>query len=177
PRIDGAGVARRALRKCGRHTACEPAATMHGTMPHRLKRLACGAVCALAACASPAEEHDAAPAFTRTEIEKILSHGPWPMPALPDRSNRVSGKPEAVELGNRLFFDTRLSRAGDTACVTCHVPERNWTDNERRAIGRVVVDRNTPSVSNLRGSQWYGWDGAADSLWSQSLRPMLDARE
>jgi cytochrome c peroxidase len=57
------------------------------------------------------------------------------------------------------------------------VPERNWTDNERRAIGRVVVDRNTPTVSNLRGSRWYGWDGGADSLWSQNLRPMLDDRE
>jgi cytochrome c peroxidase len=41
----------------------------------------------------------------------------------------------------------------------------------------VVVDRNTPTVSNLRGSRWYGWDGGADSLWSQSLRPMLDQRE
>ena len=30
---------------------------------------------------------------------------------------------------------------------------------------------------NLRGSRWYGWDGGADSLWSQSLRPMLDERE
>jgi cytochrome c peroxidase len=30
---------------------------------------------------------------------------------------------------------------------------------------------------NLRGQRWYGWDGAADSLWSQSLRPILDARE
>jgi cytochrome c peroxidase len=39
------------------------------------------------------------------------------------------------------------------------------------------VDRNTPTISNLRGSRWYGWDGAADSLWSQSLRPMLDERE
>jgi cytochrome c peroxidase len=30
---------------------------------------------------------------------------------------------------------------------------------------------------NLRGQRWYGWDGAADSLWSQSLRPILDPRE
>ena len=25
--------------------------------------------------------------------------------------------------------------------------------------------------------RWYGWDGAGDSLWAQSLRPMLDPRE
>jgi cytochrome c peroxidase len=25
--------------------------------------------------------------------------------------------------------------------------------------------------------RWYGWDGAADSLWAQSIRPLLDPRE
>ena len=39
------------------------------------------------------------------------------------------------------------------------------------------VDRNTPTLMNLRAGRWYGWDGAADSLWSQSLRPILDKRE
>jgi cytochrome c peroxidase len=39
------------------------------------------------------------------------------------------------------------------------------------------LDRNTPTIMNLRRQRWYGWDGAADSLWSQSLRPILDARE
>jgi cytochrome c peroxidase len=66
------------------------------------------------------------------------------------------------------------------ACVTCHVPERNWTDNLPRGIGMAQLDRNTPTLMNLRGQRWYGWygwDGAADSLWSQSLRPILDARE
>ena len=127
---------------------------------------------------SPADERNTAtPAFSESEIRTILSHGPFPGPATPDPTNRVSGKPEAIELGTRLFFDTRLSGVGDTSCGSCHVAERNWTDNERRGIGRVVVDRNTPTLANLRGSRWYGWDGGADSLWSQSLRPMLDARE
>ena len=146
-------------------------------MTHRLASIAFGAACATFAWTSPADERSAAPAFSESEIRMIVSHGPWPMPAIPDRSNRVSGKPEAIELGTRLFFDMRLSGRGDTACASCHVPERNWTDNERRAIGRVVVDRNTPTLMNLRGSHWYGWDGGADSLWSQSLRPMLDERE
>ena len=29
----------------------------------------------------------------------------------------------------------------------------------------------------MRLQHWFGWDGANDSLWSQSIRPMLDARE
>jgi len=146
-------------------------------MTHRLASIALGAACAMFAWTSVADERSTAPVFTESEIRTILSHGPWPMPATPDRSNRVSGKAEAIELGTRLFFDQRLSGVGDTSCASCHVPERNWTDNERRAIGRVVLDRNTPPLVNLRGSLWYGWDGGADSLWSQSLRPMLDQRE
>jgi cytochrome c peroxidase len=57
------------------------------------------------------------------------------------------------------------------------VPERNWTDNLARGIGMAEVDRNTPTVMNLRAGHWYGWDGASDSLWSQSLRPIVNEKE
>jgi cytochrome c peroxidase len=39
------------------------------------------------------------------------------------------------------------------------------------------VDRNGIALANLRLNRWYGWTGAADSLWAQSLRPILDAKE
>jgi cytochrome c peroxidase len=137
-----------------------------------------GACVALFAWASPSAETGAArPAFTDREIAIILSHGPWPGPMPSDPTNRVSGKQDAIQFGTRLFFDQRLSGSGTTACASCHVPERNWTDNLRRGTGVVELDRNTPTLMNLRGQRWYGWDGAADSLWSQSLRPILDARE
>jgi cytochrome c peroxidase len=129
-------------------------------------------------CVSAADEGLAAkPSFSDAEIRIILSHGPWPMPVGPDPSNRVSRKPDAIELGMVLFFDQRLSGSGKKACATCHVPERNWMDNLPRGIGMAPVDRNTPTLMNLRGQRWYGWDGAADSLWSQGLRPIQDARE
>ena len=141
-------------------------------------RFACvvvGATCALLAGTSPAEQD--LPAFTDSEIKIILSHGPWPAPAQTDPTNRVSGRPDAIELGTRLFFDQRLSGKGTVACANCHVPERNWTDNLTRGVGMSEVDRNTPTLMNQSGSRWYGWDGASDSLWSQSLRPILDERE
>ncbi len=125
----------------------------------------------------PAEPADGRVAFTDLEVKQILSHGPWPPNAPFDPSNRVSGRLEAIELGSALFFDQRLSRTGQMSCASCHVPERNWTDNLRRGVGAVEVDRNTPTLFNLRAAPWYGWDGAADSLWSQNLRPMLDRRE
>jgi len=115
--------------------------------------------------------------FTETEIKLILSHGPWPAGAPLDSTNRASGKMDAIELGTRLFFDPRLSAKGEVACASCHVPERNWSDNLRRGVGLTEVDRNTPTLMNLRSQRWFGWDGGADSLWSQSLRPILDRRE
>jgi len=115
--------------------------------------------------------------FTESEVRAILAHGPWPAPVATDPTNRASGRRAAVELGERLFFDTRLSADGRFSCGTCHVPERNWTDNRVRGAAAAEVDRNTPTLMNARLGRWYGWDGAADSLWSQSVRPILDRRE
>jgi len=119
----------------------------------------------------------AALAFTEAETRAIAAHGPWPPAFAPDPSNRASGNKDAIELGERLFFERRLSANGEHSCSRCHVPERNWTDGEARALGLERVERNTPSIANVRVQRWFGWDGAHDSLWAQSIRPLLDARE
>src|SRR6185369_76994 len=36
--------------------------------------------------------------------------------------------PEKVELGKKLFFDTRLSKDGKMSCETCHLPDKGWAD-------------------------------------------------
>src|SRR6185369_3964494 len=115
--------------------------------------------------------------FSKDEIAKILRHGPWPPPLAPDPSNRVSGKPEAVALGEKLFFEPRRSGTDSVLCATCHVPYRGWQDGRARAFGLELVDRNTPTVVDARFHRWFGWDGARDSLWAQSIRPLLDPRE
>ena len=115
--------------------------------------------------------------FSREEIAKILLHGPWPPPPGRDPSNRVSGKREAIAFGEKLFFEPRLSGTGSVLCATCHVPFRAFQDGRPRGFGLEEVDRNTPSVINTRFYRWYGWDGGHDSLWSQSVRPLLDPRE
>jgi cytochrome c peroxidase len=115
--------------------------------------------------------------FTPDEVRRILAHGPWPPPARRDPSNRVSGKREAIQFGEKLFFEPRLSGTGSVLCATCHAPFRAFQDGRPRAFGLQEVDRNTPSLLNVAFYRWYGWDGAHDSLWSQTLRPLLDERE
>jgi cytochrome c peroxidase len=118
-----------------------------------------------------------ASAFSEEEKRKILSHGPWPPQLVRDPGNRVSGKPEAIALGEQLFFEPRLSGTGSVLCATCHVPFRGFHDGRPRGFGLAEVDRNTQSLVNVRFSRWFGWDGGNDSLWAQSIRPLLDPRE
>jgi cytochrome c peroxidase len=115
--------------------------------------------------------------LSAVEIRAVMRHGPWPQPVLRDASNRVSGDPAGAALGQRLFFDPRLSSNGAVACATCHVPEKAWTDGRARAVGLGPLDRNTPTVLDAGLGRWFGWDGAADSLWSFALKPLTDPRE
>ena len=111
------------------------------------------------------------------ERERIIALGPWPPAPRHDATNRVSGRPEAIALGERLFFDPRLSGTGSVLCASCHVPFRHFQDARAKAFGLEAVERNTPTLVNVGLYRWYGWDGGHDSLWSQSLRPLLDRRE
>jgi cytochrome c peroxidase len=115
--------------------------------------------------------------FSIEEKQKILAHGPWPPTPRKDPSNRVSGKRAAIALGERLFFEPRLSSTGSVLCATCHVPFRSFQDARARGLGLEEVDRNTPGLQNVALYRWYGWDGGNDSLWAQSIRPLLDPRE
>lgn len=117
------------------------------------------------------------PPLRPDELTSIASLGPWPPPTVRDASNRVSGHPEAAALGEVLFHSTRLSTVGGLRCASCHAPWRQFTDGRARALGAEAGGRNTPSLLNVRQQHWFGWDGANDSLWSQSIRPMLDVRE
>lgn len=135
---------------------------------------------ALALAAGPATRADppvGGVAFTEDETATLLSHGPWPEPAQHDTTNRVSGSSEAVAFGRRLFFDTRLSSNGAVSCATCHQPEKFWTDGRALGKGLEEVDRNTPTIANVRLNRWFGWDGRNDSLWAHSMQPLIDARE
>jgi len=115
--------------------------------------------------------------FTEDERQLILLHGPWPVATEPDPSNRVSGKPAAIAFGKALFSSPILSAGRDRSCATCHIPAKGFTDGRPRSIGIARVDRNAPGLYNLRLNRWFGWGGKSDTLWAQSIHPILDAKE
>lgn len=139
-----------------------------------LRHLALTALLGFAATASGADQN---PEFSATERARIASHGPWPLARTADPGNRVSGNAAAIRLGRDLFFDPRLSAGWRIACATCHDPARGFQDDRPVARGLVAGTRNTPGLFDVRHQRWFGWDGGHDSLWSASLRPILDPRE
>jgi cytochrome c peroxidase len=111
------------------------------------------------------------------DLPRILAHGPWPAEPPRDPSNRASGKPAAIGFGAVLFHDVRLSRLGNLSCAGCHQPAKGFGDGLPVGVGLQPLTRNTLGLLDVALQRWYGWDGANDNLWAQSLRPLLDARE
>jgi cytochrome c peroxidase len=88
---------------------------------------------------------------------------------------------EGVALGERLFFDVRLSGNDVQSCATCHVPARAFSDGVRVPLGAYgdAGRRNTMALFNLAWSQesGYTWDGRKARVRDQALQPIEDARE
>ncbi len=156
-----------------------PSSTDAGTAMRRLGAVvvAAGLVLPPWADAAGALPAQAAIALSADEARAVLALGPWPVAVARDPGNRVSGNPRAIELGRQLFRDPRMSPVGYIACVTCHQPDRAFTDIKARAHGLADLPRNTPALANLQLQRWYGWGGGSDSLWMASIKPILDARE
>ncbi|RQP25246.1 cytochrome-c peroxidase [Piscinibacter terrae] len=112
--------------------------------------------------------------FTRAEWATIRSLSP--LPALPvDTTNKYRDSPAAALLGQKLFFEPRLSgpiqtgtpaegqlgavgESGKIACRNCHMPESRWLIDIRSnnggpipnatALGSLWMTRNVSSVVN-----------------------------
>jgi cytochrome c peroxidase len=87
--------------------------------------------------------------------------------------------PAKVALGERLFFDGRLSVDGMVACSTCHDPARAFTDGLPLAVGVQgrVGQRNSPTILNALYNKTQFWDGRADTLETQAALPIINPFE
>ena len=94
-----------------------------------------------------------------------------------DPSNRYGDDPKAAALGQRLFFETRLSGNGKVSCGSCHAPATDFQDAIPLARGVGTTARRTMPVAATAHSPWMFWDGRADSQWAQALGPLESAVE
>ncbi|MGE0822147.1 MAG: cytochrome-c peroxidase [Candidatus Binatia bacterium] len=87
--------------------------------------------------------------------------------------------PERVELGRKLYFETRLSADGTVACATCHDVSRGFTD--QRSVSEGIRDqlgkRNAPTTMNalLLATQFL--DGRSPTLEEQAKLPPINPIE
>jgi cytochrome c peroxidase len=87
--------------------------------------------------------------------------------------------PEKIELGQRLFFDPRLSRDGSISCATCHNPTLAFADGRSVAVGIFGRPgrRNAPALINRGYGRSFFWDGRVKTLEEQVLTPIADPNE
>jgi cytochrome c peroxidase len=87
--------------------------------------------------------------------------------------------PEKVALGEKLFFDGRLSVDGTVACSTCHDPARAFTDGRETSIGVKghSGQRNAPTILNALFNVAQFWDGRAKTLEQQAGLPIINPME
>ena len=87
--------------------------------------------------------------------------------------------PEKIALGQKLFFDGRLSADGTVACSTCHDPARAFTDGRPVSMGikGQLGQRNSPTILNALYNKFQFWDGRAKTLEDQAALPIQNPVE
>ena len=87
--------------------------------------------------------------------------------------------PEKIALGEKLFFDGRLSVDGTVACSNCHDPARAFTDGRPVSIGVKgrSGQRNSPTILNALYNVAQFWDGRAKTLEEQAALPITNPSE
>ena len=83
-------------------------------------------------------------------------------------------------LGEKLFFETRLSANSTRSCASCHNPALHFTDGLPKSVGihpGQAVRRNAPSLlySSFQHAQF--WDGRARTLEEQIRTVIHDSLE
>lgn len=116
--------------------------------------------------------------FTYSPTTKTLKQlQGYPQMLIPD-DNPITE--EGVKLGRMLFFDPILSVDSSMACVSCHLPEGGFTDNQRfsRGVQGGFGTRSSMPIQNV-GYNRRGlfWDGRSETLEDQALLPVEDEVE
>ena len=87
--------------------------------------------------------------------------------------------PAKIELGDRLYHETRFSADGKVSCSTCHEKDKAFTDHRRVSEGHdgLLGTRNAPTVINAAYMETLFWDGREPDLEGQSKQPPVNPVE
>ena len=106
-----------------------------------------------------------------------LVYGGLPAPQIPEDNILTEA---GVELGRRLFYDTRLSGDNSISCGSCHLQEFAFTDTARFSTGITGEQGQRQAMSSFN-TLWHNndffWDGRATLLRDQALMPIQDPVE
>lgn len=97
----------------------------------------------------------------------------FPQPRVPEGNPMT---PEKVELGRRLFYDTRLSGNETQSCASCHQQELAFTDGLARGVGSTgeVHPRASMTLTNIGYQPVLTWANPnLTALAAQALLPMF----
>jgi len=97
-------------------------------------------------------------------------------PLIPDDNPLTAAK---VALGEKLYFDARLSTDNTVSCATCHDPAKGFADGKALAvgIGQKTGSRNSPTVLYAAFNDFQFWDGRASTLEDQAKGPLTNPVE
>jgi len=102
---------------------------------------------------------------------------PVPPPSFTFNAQRhdVGFRPDELlaKLGEKLFFDTRLSASGRTACASCHDPRYSFAEPRRVSISDDGTHgrRNAPALLDVALLPSLMWDGKFHRLEQQAFGP------
>jgi cytochrome c peroxidase len=82
-------------------------------------------------------------------------------------------------LGQKLYFERKLSKNQSISCNNCHELRAYGVDNMPVSLGYAGQKgpRNAPSVYNASLHFKQFWDGRAESVEEQATKPILNAKE
>ncbi len=87
--------------------------------------------------------------------------------------------PAKIELGEKLYFDVRLSLDDTVSCASCHDPRKGFADGRRvsEGVGKKTGVRNAPTVLNAAYFEQQFWDGRVATLEEQAKQPLVNPVE